>query len=76
MTDTDGTAAKRRIDVAFLQCFDATVFAEPVIMTAAEEQHPALYPQCGEAPAHFGVAQVLAGQTVDRCPERHVEGKG
>jgi hypothetical protein len=39
MTDTEGTAAKRRVDVAFLQCFDATMFVEPVMMmTDAEEQ--------------------------------------
>jgi hypothetical protein len=30
--------AKRRVDVAFLQCFDATVFVEPVMMTDAEER--------------------------------------
>jgi hypothetical protein len=38
MTDTDGTTAQRRFDVAFLQCFDATMFAEPVMMSDAEEQ--------------------------------------
>jgi hypothetical protein len=38
MTNTEGTVAKRRVEVAFLQCFDATVFAEPVMMTDAEEQ--------------------------------------
>ena len=38
MTDTEGTAAKHRVDVAFLRCFDATVFAEPVMMTDAEEE--------------------------------------
>jgi hypothetical protein len=38
MTNTEGTVAKRRVDVAFPQCFDATVFAEPVMMTDAEEQ--------------------------------------
>jgi hypothetical protein len=38
MTNTEGTVAKRRVDVAFLQCFDATVFAEPVMMTDAEEE--------------------------------------
>jgi hypothetical protein len=39
MTDTEGSAAKRRVDVAFLQCFNATMFAEPVMLTDAEEQH-------------------------------------
>ena len=34
MTNTEGTVAKRRVDVAFLQCFDATVFAEPVMNKA------------------------------------------
>ena len=38
MTDPEGTAAKRRVDVAFLQCFDAALFAEPVLLTDAEEQ--------------------------------------
>jgi hypothetical protein len=38
MTDTEGTVAKRRVDVAFLQCFDATVFAEPVMLTAEEKR--------------------------------------
>ncbi len=38
MTDPEGTAAKRRVDIAFLQCFDATVFAEPVLLTDTEEQ--------------------------------------
>lgn len=38
MTDTDSTAAKRRVDVAFLQCFDAAVFAEPAMMTDADEE--------------------------------------
>jgi hypothetical protein len=38
MTDPEGTAAKRRVDVAFLQCCDATVFAEPVLLTDTEEQ--------------------------------------
>jgi hypothetical protein len=36
MTHPEGTVAKRRVDVAFLQCFDATVFAESVMMTDAE----------------------------------------
>ena len=38
MTNTEGTVAKRRVAVAFLQCFDATVFAEPVMMTDTEER--------------------------------------
>ena len=57
MTDPEGAAAKRRVDIAFLQCFDATVFAEPVLLTDAEEQR-------------LRAARFTAGLRLDPAAER------
>jgi hypothetical protein len=57
MTDTDGTAVVRRADIAFLLCFDTTVFTELVLLMAAEE-------------ARLRVARLAAGLRLDPIAER------
>jgi hypothetical protein len=57
VTNTKGTAAVRLADIAYPLSFDATVFAEPVLLTAAEEA-------CQRA------ARPVARLRLDPVPER------